>query len=280
MEKISQKIMRTANRTFTDPREKLPSVKQSIYRILKWDNILAHRLYEMFNLARRALPDKAWEIMGLSKTSLDLSHLPLDLTKYQLKQRVGSGYQYDCFLFEPREKQKGKSWVLKVFQHTDNDLTEVQNKAKQVQDDYRTLCDWYQDIENLIPKQVSFISESFQESSRKPVLVVLQEFLGLEIRDVLEDFSEKEWEELCQKNPQIREQLKKFLAITQTIFEQYDKMPDLLGIGNLVVAKNGNDQNLAFLDPDGINTVSEIKERDKIRYKKILESLKRRAGVV
>jgi hypothetical protein len=275
----SKRIHRVADRAFTDKRESLPGVSKSIYDIVRPDGNTLRRAYGFFSLLRKSLPEQVWEKFGVSGTFTDFSHFPFDPEKYELKQRVGSGMQCDCFLFEPKDKSIHETWVLKVFQNAGNNLMEVENKGKQVNEDYKTLINWYQEMEGLIPVQSGLVIESFQSYNKRPVFVVLQKFLGLDVKDLVEDFSEDEWEKLCQKNPQIKEQLKQFIQITKNNIEKYGKVPDLLGHSNLAVTDSVNSPQLFFLDPDGIDKFSDMSIKVKSKVENRLGLLCKRAGI-
>src|ERR1035437_7447163 len=148
LDHYSRRIKRVADRAFTDKRESVPNVSKSIYDIVRPDSNTLRRAYGFFSLLRKLLPEQVWEKFGISESLRDFSHFPFDSSKYELKQRVGSGMQCDCFLFEPIDKSIHETWVLKVFQNTSDHLIEVENKGKQVDEDYQTLTDWYQEMRN------------------------------------------------------------------------------------------------------------------------------------
>jgi len=160
---------------------------------------ISRRVYGFFSLLRKALPEQVWKKFGISDTFRDFSHFPFDPEKYELKQRIGSGMQCDCFYLNLKIKNIHETWVLKVFQNAGNNLMEVENKGKQVNEDYKTLINWYQEMEDLIPVQSGLVIDSFQLYNKRPVFVVLQKFLGSDIKDIAEDFNEEEWKELCEK---------------------------------------------------------------------------------
>lgn len=275
----SKIINRAADRSFTDKRENLPNISKSAYELIRPDTNKVKRLYALLSFIRKSLPEKVWEKTGVSQAFRDLSHFPLDLEKYQLKQRVGSGFQCDCYLFEPLDKDNNETWVLKVFQNGEDDLSKLESKAKQVNQDYQVMSTWYKEMEGVIPKQVAFIGEHFQLPQNRPALYVLQKFLGNNIKGIAENFNDKEWDEFSTKNPQIKEQLKKFLLITKDNIDKNDQIPDLIGDNNLVVADFDNSPNLFFLDPDLIRKIGDMDPELRSRYDKRLSILYKRAGI-
>ncbi len=275
----SKIAIRAADRSFTDKRENLPNISNSVFELIRPNTNKIKRLYALLSLLRKSLPEKVWEKSGAPQAFRDLSHFPLDLEKYQLKERVGSGFQCDCYLFEPLDKDNNETWVLKVFQNGEDDLSKLENKAKQVNEDYETLASWYKEMEGVIPKQVAFIGEHFQLPQNRPALFVLQKFLGNNIKGIAENFNDREWDELCKNNPGIKEQLKQFLLITKNNIEKNDLVPDLIGDNNLVVADFDNSPNLFFLDPDLIRKLSDMDPELRARYDKRLSILYKRADI-
>lgn len=278
-EYYSKRIIRGLDNAFAGKRESLLSTSKSIYEIVSPESNVVKRVQGLFSILRKAMPEQMWNKLGVSGALRDFSHFPFDLSEYELKHRIGSGYQCDCYLFEPLDKNEHETWALKVFQNIRSNLSEAEKKAKQVNEDYTTLADWYKEIDGLIPKQIALISEHFQKPRGRPTLVLLQKFLGSDVKDLAQDFNEDEWNALCERAPQIKEQLKKFVLITKSNIEKYDKIPDLLGDNNLVVVDQTSSPRLVFLDSDGIGNLSTMAPKFKPRYKARLNLLYKRAGI-
>jgi hypothetical protein len=249
-----EKILRGVDLAFNDPRETLPGLEESAYKIVEPRSKTYKRARALFGLIRQSMPESFWEKMGTKEYLRDYSEFPIDPNSYSLKHRVGSGNQCDCFLLENLSNPEIEaSLVLKAFQTSGNSLEEVQNKGRQVKQDYDTLCEWYSDMTNLIPEQWQIIMSRFQRPHDKPMLAVIQRFLGSGIRDVALDFSDKQWQSECQSHPGLLEDLKKFVKITRKKIISEGKILDLLGRDNLAVAYFKAEPRLVFLDPDGID---------------------------
>ncbi len=274
-----KRVARGVNNAFAEKYEDLPDAVESFYEVIRPGSHTFKRVYGLINFIRKVLPENVWKKIG-PETFRNFSHFPFDLNQYEVKQRLGSGATCDCFLFEPIDKNKYETWALKIIQNSGDNLIDVENKAKQVKEDYETLSAWYQQMENLIPKQMVLISENFQLPKRGPVVMILQEFLGSSIKDLIKDFNEKEWEELSQKNPHIKDQVKQFALITKNNLEKHGMVPDILGYSNLSIVDVSNSPRLVFLDPDGISKLDEMKKTKKFKYEQKLLELYKRAGIV
>ena len=278
LEHYPRRILRGVDHAFTDDRENLPGTLESMYEVVKSGSNTSRRVYSLFSILRKALPEDLWKKFGLPETLRDYSHFPFDLKKYELKYRIGSGAQCDCFLVEPLDKEDCNAFALKVFQNTGSSLAEVEQKAKRVNEDYATLSGWYKVIEGLIPEQTSVISESFQLPHGRPVFMVLQNFLGSDVRDLALDVSEAEWKDLCVKNPQLKTQLKDFIFITREKMKKYNKVPDILGYDNLALVDSANSPHLVFLDSSQIKSFNGAsKEGHKVESR--LALLEKMAGI-
>jgi hypothetical protein len=274
----SKRIIRAADHAFIDGRDRLPSISQSIYQVVAPGSNSGKRAYALLSLLRQGTPEALWQSSIIQKTFRDFSNFPFNQDKYILKHRIGSGNQCDCYLLEALDKNN-ESWALKVFQTPGDNLTELENKARQVNADYATLSSWYKEMPGLIPAQSSLIINNFKLPHNKPVFVVLQKFLGSNVKDLAVDFTEADWKALCQRNPEIKEQLKKFVLITRKDIMNYDKVPDLLGHSNLSIVDEANAPQLFFLDPDGIDEFSDMDKRTKTKIEHRLELLDARAGI-
>jgi len=54
-------------------------------------------------------------------------------------------------------------------------------------------------MEDLIPVQSGLVIDSFQLYNKRPVFVVLQKFLGSDIKDIAEDFNEEDGKNYVKK---------------------------------------------------------------------------------
>lgn len=249
-------FVRGMDLAFTDGRELVAkNPLKSIYKIIEPGSHTFLRTQALFELIRKAIPEQVWERAGSENFFRDYSAFPIDPNKYSISHRVGSGAQCDCFLLENKEdaEKEAKSLVLKVFQKSGLTLAELEKKAQQVKGDYSTLKQWYMDMPGLIPEQSQVIMTRFQKPHNKPMLVVLQQFLGNRVQDVALDFTDEVWKGVCKKHPVLSTQLQQFTDITEDNAKNYGKVPDLLGRNNLSVAWLSGKPNLFFLDPDGID---------------------------
>lgn len=278
-EYYGQRVLRGADLAFTDEREKLLGPTESLYKILEPRGKTYKRAQALFGLVRQSLPESFWEKQGMKDYFRDYSQFPIDKSKYALKYRVGSGNQCDCFLLESLETSgaNGNSLVLKAFQQTGKSLEQVEEKARQVKQDYETLKGWYSEMPDLIPQQWEVIMAKFQRPHGKPMVGVIQKFLGNKVQDVALDFTDKEWAELCKEYPDLRSQLGQFNKITQRDISNFGKVPDLLGKDNLAVAWTAGKPHLVFLDPDGIDKIADMTPRVRKRVEDRLSLLNHRA---
>lgn len=266
LEYYSKSFARGADHAFTDERERLPSIGKSLYEVVRPGSNSQKRAYALLSMVRKSLPEVVWGNSGAAASFRDFSKLPIDQNKYKIRHRVGSGDQCDCFLLESKLGQHPNSLALKVFQNKNNSLEEVEAKAAQVKRDYKVLKTRYQEMPELIPHQESLIIHNFQKPHSAPVLVVLQKFLGNDIKDVATGINMEQWKALCQKNPDLKAQLSQFMAITRENIVQNGDIANFLGQDNLSVVNSEIVPKLVFLDPDGIGRLEDmdLKTRKKV----------------
>ena len=279
-EHYGKRILRGADLAFTDPREKLKAPAESLYKIVDPKGKTYKRAEAFFGLVRQSFPESFWEKHGIQEYFRDYSELPIDEQKYRLSHRVGSGNQCDCFLLESLHQPEGedRSLVLKAFQNGGNSVSELKKKGAQVKQDYEILREWYKEMPDLIPDQWPVIMGKFQIPHGHPMLAVVQKFLGNRIQDVASGFTDEAWSKVCNENPALREELKKFYEITQHDVDQYGKVPDLLGQDNLAVAWRQDTPRLVFLDPDGIDRIADMESKTVKKVNDRLDLLRRRSG--
>jgi len=178
--------------------------------------------------------------------------MPFNPNVYVLKEKIGSGGANDVFLLSAQENGL-PSYALKVCHAS----REAQNTEKIVQmareqrAEYQRIAFAYKAIDDLIPREHYFIAHG--PRAGEPVSVMLQVFIGEDMKDVFKDISKDEFVDLLRNNGFLNRQLAGFITATESNPALIENDLDLLGKNNLVVAGDKGEERLILLDPHFIS---------------------------
>jgi hypothetical protein len=242
-----------------------------IKEILNKKNGKYKKLVACVQLIKQTLPTALSESLVKKLDQKDFSHLPFNPKKFILKNRIGAGYVSKVYLLESQIEDQ-PSFVLKLdFCHYGN-TEKLQQIAKQNNQDHKFICQYYQDLPNLVPPELSFIATA--QKNKQPIIATIQEFAGSDIRDVFNDFSQPELVKLLKKDNDLRQDFIKFIDLTLALAEKQQKAIDLLGEKNLVIVKDRGKYYLKFLDPHLISPLTKGTAEREQRLQEAINYLK------
>ncbi len=223
-----------------------------IKEILNKKNGRYKKLVACVQLIKQALPTALSESLVKKLDQKDFSHLPFNPKKIILKDKIGAGYVSKVYLLESQTENQ-TSFVIKLdFCHY-GDTEKLQQIAKQNNQDYEFVRQYYQDLPDLVPSELSFITTV--QKNKQPIIATIQAFIGSDIRDVFNDFSHLELVKLLKKDNDLQQDFIKFVDLTLNLAEKQQKVIDLLGEKNLVIVENQGKYYLKFLDPHLISSL-------------------------
>ena len=203
-------------------------------------------------------------------------NLAIDPKKYEFKEgAIGRGGENDVYLLESKEPDS-PSWVLKVNRQDQGDINRLVVRAQEIKRDYERIKSWYEDIPGLIPQEYTVIMEDPRDG--KPAIITLQQYMGTHMRDVFRAMNTENMEQLFAQSPEVRDELVRFIRISEQREAETGEMVDLLGPKNLSFIEEAGNDHLIVLDPHLMSHTFKSEEDIKRRQRARLDYLKTRVG--
>jgi hypothetical protein len=201
-------------------------------------------------LAPQMVTDKILEMFPKE----DPSKLPFNPEKLEFKDRVGKGGEHDVYLLEST-KLNLPSYVLKMNHLIFGKVDEIQKQAVAFKKEYEEIKARYSAIPEMVPDELTLVTQRLKGD--KPAIATIQKFYGTDIKDPVRDFKNDELIELLNNEPELFDDFKQFLEITEKDYEEKGVALDLLGNKNLSVVQTENGPKLMILDPHATITKSD-----------------------
>jgi hypothetical protein len=179
----------------------------------------------------------------LRRGFVDTSRLPFDFTTFEMLA-FGSGVT--VYLLRPASGSSGGPRVVKVFRkslgmNTDALVGHVRERRAA----HRRVLAWYRDCGVVLPTQFLLLDGPLLG---RPAAACIQAFVDGPKRDVFQDFTETELEEVLGTDERLRAQLASFTRSTARAAAEEGACVDLLGRDNLVVRATPTGSELVLLD--------------------------------
>lgn len=276
IEHYREQIIRAADHAFVDSKKSVETVEALLGRIFDPRGGTFYKAVSLFRLVRNFVPEGPESQERYRRFFRNPTLLPFDPEKYNFSERIGSGHNSDVFLLEAQGEIR-ESLVMKLEYIGTKDLSQLEDKAKQNQKDYKFISEWYKSISGLIPPIYSLVLHSpVRKGGHKAAVVSVQRFMGRHLQDVALEITQSEWQKLVAQNSQLLEQLREFVRITKQHIGDEGRVIDLLGRKNLSVAESKQGTALVFIDPQGIDRVSDMTEKERMQVRNRIELLNSR----
>lgn len=195
--------------------------------------------------------------VGISRAN---DALPIDTRNSEGRFRfhakeVGNGYDKVVFLLESQE-QGQPSLVLKFNTvQSSKDTETLVEKAKKIKQRYERARDIYKEMPGVILEEHFFVGQHYWKDRK--AIISLQEFLGSDLIDVLDQKNDEKLRALFQDNPKIKEEIAQFADITLKYAKERGEVVDILGKNNLVLFRDpSGEMKLILLESDKFFSVN------------------------
>jgi hypothetical protein len=179
----------------------------------------------------------------LRRRLVDTSRLPFEFATCELLA-FGSGVT--VYLVRPTSGSNAGARVVKVFRKSLGMRREaLLGQVRERRAAHRRVMAWYGDGGVVLPTQFLLLHGPLLG---RPAAACIQPFVDGPKRDVFQDFTEAELEELLGTNERLRAQLASFTRATAFAAAEEGACVDLLGRGNLVVHAAPTGSELVLLD--------------------------------
>lgn len=269
LEHYQKQFSRATETAFVDEQIKNRKATEHLATLFGEAESKFDRTVAMLSLVRNLLPFEP-------KYKYETEHLPINPEMYEFKEgTIGRGGENDVYLLESKV-EGAPSMVLKM-NHMDNGSTDqLVARAKEIKDEYEKVKEWFKEMSDLVPEELSLIMESPRNG--KPGIATLQKYYGKDIRDIFRVMMRENLPKLLEKNPRLKAEMFNFIRITDAKAAETGEMVDLLGPRNLSIVKVGDEERLLLLDPHLISHPERNQEDVKARQKKRLDYLRTEIG--
>jgi hypothetical protein len=215
-------------------------------------------------------PEKVVREVKNKMVGIQESKLPFNV---EIIKSFSEGKSSDIFLLKNRNS--GKIYLIKIqkgFEQIDIYEEVIIRKAEweHTQEIFNT-----KDVPYKIVPDEQYLLTNI---GKRDAVIIMQDFLGEEFKDVFNDFTLEELKNTMNKNKELKEIFVNFLSKVIKEFKEKQLSYDFKGKNNLVIAKDKNgEERLYFIDPHDLlrHNLAEDKEliserEENIRYIEII----------
>jgi len=137
-----------------------------------------------------------------------------------------------------------KKYVLKSYKFKYNDQKSIFSYAKNLNNEYLTLKEWFKDFPKLLPEEMILI---FSDNLKnKPTVGIIQNFIEEEKIDIFDKTKENYLISCLRKNPETKSEFEGIVKTIEKIYFETGSSLDLY-LGNLFLVKNLNPESYDFI---------------------------------
>jgi hypothetical protein len=220
------------------------------------------RAVSCFGLLSRLMPGLPDVVEQLACT---VDHLPFD---HDCARLVARGSNASVYLLERGDRRS----VLKVYRDTlGRSRKELLRSATARRTQYELVVEWYGGVSGLIlPSSIVVIPGPLLA---RPVIAVVQPFVGDDRRDLFTELSLDELRRLAKRCARFRSQIVRFVEITSRLFERDGALLDIVGPDNVVVTGDGENCDLAVID-FGVVDLERMRSHQAQRHAELVERMR------
>lgn len=234
----------------------------------------AQRMLAAFKLIKEFLPSNERTEKAIDGYFKDTSRLPFNTETLEYKGHIGGGAACDVLLLESTA-DGSPSYVVKVQRRINPKVQgeTVEATAANLKHEYERIRQIYADIPEIIPKEFTMVMESPFKADAGPAVALVQRYYGRHIRDLFSEISREELAGICEREPELKQTLDKFIDITKQHFDDDGEILDFFGPKNLSVVEEAGRHQLVLLDPHVTYSKSDQAEWQELKAEARLDYL-------
>jgi len=262
-----RRFRRAIEQVFIDEQGQAANIGESFSTLLATDKSKYKRTVAALRIINQLTPQVPVKILR-KRYAYKQDSMPFSPKDYTLKDKIGSGGMNDVFLLQSNRKDIS-SYVLKINlgERGGSGVENLLSVAKEQKKEYEKISAVYKDIPGIVPKEYHLVMHG--PSMETPVATTIQPFIGENIRDFFVDFEKDELLDLLRKNKLLANQIIKFTEITRADEFPIENELDLLGMNNLAIVGEKENERLLLLDPHFRSSVSRSAEAKRQIRKRI-----------